>query len=162
LQETYKLKQNTARRKLDLAALAERETLIGEYSLLIKSTGPGRSQIGPGPVAAKSIIAQEKESKMSKVYVGDQLVTSPDQFNKLIGEALRRRPVEVSRTIAISVMVRKLSVYSAMWRKEWPLLDLDQEVNLRLVLLDVCGMLGLSDEERIFIVGKQLRLPEIK
>jgi len=97
---------------------------------------------------------------MSKIYVGNQLVKSPEHFQRLITEELHQYPVLAVRCVSVRRMVNRLSVYSAMWQEDQPLLGLDQAVSLRQVLEDICGILDLAKEDRIFILGKQLKLFE--
>jgi hypothetical protein len=92
---------------------------------------------------------------MSQIVIDGTLVSGPDQFKVLILEALKRRPNMVTRPVPIRNVVARLASYSSMWQAEAPVLGLDQEVSLKQVLVDVCGMLNLSDDDRIFILGKQ-------
>jgi hypothetical protein len=95
---------------------------------------------------------------MSKIYVGNQLVKSPEHFQRLITEELCQYPVLAARFVSVRRMVNRLSAYSAMWQEDQPLLGIDQVVSLRKVLEDICGMLDLETVDRNFILGEKIRI----
>ena len=91
---------------------------------------------------------------MSQIMIEGKLVTSPEEFQKFISEGMKKRPVLVSRLIPINTLAKRLEEYAAMWKAELPLLGLEQNINLKQVVLDMCDILELGDDDCKMILGQ--------
>jgi hypothetical protein len=96
-----------------------------------------------------------------KTSSNHSVLDGPDQFKEL-AEAVKVSAPEgaglVQRWIPASMVIRRLASYRAMLATDHPA-GLWQAIELKQVLVDFCGILGLEEGEKIFILGEQLPLP---
>ncbi len=83
---------------------------------------------------------------MADILVGNQQVTTPEQFSRYIEEQLKLRPATVERYIPVRAAKEALRQIVAEWKAE----GMDPEhslVKLSVALTDFAAAIGLDEKE---------------